>query len=457
MASVCLRAVALPAATAAQTTSACASRSFLSHASAPLAPLSSRVLAASPAQHSLAPALPPSLCTPGPRHSHAGPAPLAAPRAAVSAPAEAAPASAAPASIQDPAAAAVLKRLEKVPLPWQWTPSSSASTSGPIPIHSVLFTDPQAPAGPTPATAPPAVLLLPAPSDVATVDEWASVAACLLAEQGAPSALGRLLHKGASSEALQGARVVAVDWPGFGASGSSSLLYTADLMEDFLVDYVAHLFPEAGDSGSSQPLPLVLLGGGHAATIALRAVAKGRIKPAAVGAVAPTWAGPLPIVFGKDEKMEFRYGLLRSALRAPGIGWGLYKYLTTPKMLRMQYMTHVYASPDNVSPDVVDRGVDITAREGGRFAPASFLTGLLDPVQTREEFLGLFEGAGQRGVPVGVVVPSKGPKRSKREMEALQGVSGVTGFQVCPGALLPQEEYPEDVVKALNAALAGAA
>lgn len=51
---------------------------------------------------------------------------------------------------------------------------------------------------------------------------------------------------------------------------------------------------------------LVIFGGGHAATIIARAAKKGLVKPRAIAAVAPTWAGPLPIVFGRDSNMETR-------------------------------------------------------------------------------------------------------------------------------------------------------
>lgn len=51
---------------------------------------------------------------------------------------------------------------------------------------------------------------------------------------------------------------------------------------------------------------LVIFGGGHAASVVLRAAKKGLVKPKAVAAVAPTWAGPLPIVFGRDSSMETR-------------------------------------------------------------------------------------------------------------------------------------------------------
>lgn len=51
---------------------------------------------------------------------------------------------------------------------------------------------------------------------------------------------------------------------------------------------------------------LVIIGGGHAATLAIRATQRGLLKPSAIAAVAPTWAGPLPIVFGRDSSMATR-------------------------------------------------------------------------------------------------------------------------------------------------------
>ena len=50
----------------------------------------------------------------------------------------------------------------------------------------------------------------------------------------------------------------------------------------------------------------MVFGGGHAATIAVRAAKKGLVKTIGIAAVAPTWAGPLPIVFGRDSDMEIR-------------------------------------------------------------------------------------------------------------------------------------------------------
>lgn len=56
------------------------------------------------------------------------------------------------------------------------------------------------------------------------------------------------------------------------------------------------------------------MGAGHAATLAMRAVKKGLIKARAIAAVAPTWAGPMPIVFGREPDMESRLVFLSKEL-----------------------------------------------------------------------------------------------------------------------------------------------
>jgi len=148
-----------------------------------------------------------------------------------------------------------------------------------------------------------------------------------------------------------------------------------------------------------------------------------------------------------------RYGLLRGTLRSPGVGWAMYKYLvSSPKNIRMQYLTHVYSDGDNVTPAVVESRTALTQRDGARFAPAAFLTGLLDPALTREEFLSMFAKLDGK-VPVLVLSTLKAPRRSRAEMEALEGAQGVTKFQKLRGALLPQEEFPEDVAGALTSFL----
>jgi hypothetical protein len=122
--------------------------------------------------------------------------------------------------------------------------------------------------------------------------------------------------------------------------------------------------------------------------------------------------------------------------------------VSNEKSIQSQYKSHVYADPNNVTPAFVQSRYELTKRKGARYVPAAFLTGLLDPVKTREEFLQLFADL-EGKVPVLVVSTTGAPKRSKAEMEALKGSKGVTKFVEVPGALLPQEEYPLTVSEEL--------
>ncbi|XP_027331832.1 uncharacterized protein LOC113847138 [Abrus precatorius] len=272
------------------------------------------------------------------------------------------------------------------------------------------------------------ILMMPTISDVSTVEEWRLVAEDIVQRNGNVNW-----------------RATIVDWPGLGYSDRPKIDYNADILEKFLVDFI---------NSSNGPMKqsendLIIFGGGHAASIVVRAAKKGLVKPKAIAAVAPTWAGPLPIVFGRDSSMETRYGLLRGTLKAPAVGWMMYNMLVSNEnAIQSQYKSHVYADPDNVTPGIVESRYALTKRKGARYLPAAFLTGLLDPVTSREEFLELF-AALEGKTPVLVVSTKGSPRRSKAEMEALKGAKGVSKFVEVPGALLPQEEYPALVAEEL--------
>lgn len=131
------------------------------------------------------------------------------------------------------------------------------------------------------------------------------------------------------------------------------------------------------------------------------------------------------------------------------MGWMMYNVLVSnEKAIQSQYKSHVYADPENVTPSIVESRYALTKQKGARYVPAAFLTGLLDPVNSREQFIELFAGV-QGKTPVLVMSTSGAPKRSKAEMEALREANGVTKFVEVPGALLPQEEYPKVVAEEL--------
>lgn len=279
------------------------------------------------------------------------------------------------------------------------------------------------------ADPPQDILMIPTISDVSTVEEWRIVARELV-----------------QKDSKVNWRATIVDWPGLGFSDRPKMDYNADVMEKFLVD----LINAPNGPLSSSKDDLVVFGGGHAAALTIRAANRGLVKPRGIAAVAPTWAGPLPIVFGRDSNMESRYGFLRGTLRAPAVGWMMYNILVSNEnAIESQYKSHVYANPDNVTREIIESRYALTKRDGARYVPAAFLTGLLDPVKSREEFVELFAGLDGK-IPVLVVSTEKSPKRSKAEMEALRGAKGVSKFVELPGALLPQEEYPTVVADELH-------
>nr|KJB23740.1 hypothetical protein B456_004G112200 [Gossypium raimondii] len=301
------------------------------------------------------------------------------------------------------------------------------------------------------------ILMMPTISDVSTVEEWRGVAKDILERSGKLNL-----------------RATIVDWPGLGFSSRPKMDYDADVMENFVVDFINEISSSVGGSFgiifpvsmcgtlglnmgtstkrkslSSIENDLLVFGGGHAATIVVRAAKKGLVKPKAIAAVAPTWAGPLPIVFGRDSSMQTRYGLLRGILRTPGAGWMMYNMLVSNEgAIQSQYKSHVYANPQNVTPAFVQSRYKLTTEKGSRYVPAAFLTGLLDPVNSRDEFLELFSGL-EGKTPILVVSTEGSPKRSKAEMEALREARGVSKFVKVAGALLPHEEYPSMVAEEL--------
>ena len=89
--------------------------------------------------------------------------------------------------------------------------------------------------------------------------------------------------------------------------------------------------------------------------------------------------------------------------------------------------------------------------KGARFASVAFVTGALDRVASRAEFLGL---AGHAGVPILLIYGGETPRRSLAEMEALGQLPGVETIRLACGKLSVHEEFPDDVVAALQPFLA---
>jgi pimeloyl-ACP methyl ester carboxylesterase len=137
--------------------------------------------------------------------------------------------------------------------------------------------------------------------------------------------------------------------------------------------------------------------------------------------------------------------VVRELVRSPGIGQALYMLNTAPAFLKFMYRQHVYADADSLTPEFMQQKYQITQQTGARFAPAAFVTGTLDPVEDRADFLARFQSL---PIPVMVIIGEQSPSKSKAEMEVLAGLPGVWTKQLS-GSLGLHEEYSVELADAI--------
>jgi pimeloyl-ACP methyl ester carboxylesterase len=227
-------------------------------------------------------------------------------------------------------------------------------------------------------------------------------------------------------------QVIALDWPGFGQSDRPTVPYKPAFYHGFLRDFVRSQFSE----------PVMVIAAGHAAGYVMH-LAQQHPRPwSYVVLAAPTWRGPLPTAMG--EKRPF-YRILKQIVGLPILGQFLYFLNTLPCFLRWMYGRHVYANPRNLTREVLAEKWQITRKRGARFAPAAFVTGELDPVGDRKQFIDYFQPL---PVPVLMVIGEQTPAKSREEMEIVVHFSGVQVYRM-PGSLGLHEEYADALMNGL--------
>ena len=250
----------------------------------------------------------------------------------------------------------------------------------------------------------PSVLLLPAFSTVSSRTELAGIARVL-------------------SPHFQ---AIALDWLGFGESDRPRVQYDRSLYQQLLQDFVRACCPH----------PLAIVAAGHAAGYAMQLVQHQPGRCSKLLLVAPTWKGPLRAM---GAPIPVASGV-RNLVRSPLLGQALYALNTRPAFLKWMYRRHVYVDRDKLTPDFIAIKHQITQQPGARFAPAAFVTGGLDPMSDREEWLRVGRSL---ALPVQAIVPEQSPPKSKAEMEALAKLPQIQERRV-PGTLGVYEEYAVD-------------
>jgi pimeloyl-ACP methyl ester carboxylesterase len=224
-------------------------------------------------------------------------------------------------------------------------------------------------------------------------------------------------------------RTVSVDWPGFGDQARPAVDWTPAAYAAFL-QYILE---------AVAPSPHAIIAAGHAATYAL---AHACAWPGSFGRLvllAPTWRGPLPTMMN-GRRPFFRR--LCKLVDLPVLGFLFYKLNVNRVVVRYMAAGHVYANPAWLSDERQREKLAVTRVRGSRFASIRFVTGALDPIETREQFLAL---ARQAAIPMLTIYGAQTPPRSRTEMEALATIDGMQSVCIPRGKLSLHEEFADQV------------
>lgn len=223
-----------------------------------------------------------------------------------------------------------------------------------------------------------------------------------------------------------------VDWPGFGDGARPQVDWRPEAYSAFLSFLLTSVMPQ----------PHAVIAAGHAASYALEQAARTAI--ARLVLIAPTWRGPLPTMAGGHRPLFDR---LCRLVDVPGLGPLIYRLNVNPFTVRRMGAGHVYADPAFLQGERLREKLAVTAAPGARFASVRFVTGRLDLLASRDDFLAL---ARQTPAAILLVYSAETPPKSRAEMEALAALPGVRTVRLSRGKLAVHEEFPDATAEAIE-------
>lgn len=159
-----------------------------------------------------------------------------------------------------------------------------------------------------------------------------------------------------ADELTEDYHVIVPDLPGFGHSDRPALLYSASLYVTFVSDLLTDLTDDP---------PVVVA---SSLTGSYAAAAARTVDVAELVLQCPT-----------DETGGARRRWLRALLRSPVLGQGLFNLVVSNASIKRFHRDHGVADIGRLPPEVIDYEWLSAHQPGARFAPASFLSGYLDP------------------------------------------------------------------------------
>lgn len=225
-------------------------------------------------------------------------------------------------------------------------------------------------------------------------------------------------------------RVCSVDWPGFGDLPRNRFDNSPRVLSDFLSWFVDQL-----------PSPCTIVAAGHAAAYALHLAAHRAGTVDRLVLLAPTWRGPLPTMMGGQRPW---FASVRRSFDRPGLGPLLYRANVSRLVLTAMARGHVYDDPKWLTSERLAEKTAVTRAPGARYSSVRFVTGALDRVDKREDFLEL---ARRTSAPMLVVYGAHTPPKSLAEIEALTQLPNVLSHRLPHGKLSVYEEFPSEVAR----------
>jgi len=208
--------------------------------------------------------------------------------------------------------------------------------------------------------------------------------------------------------------VIAPDLPGFGRSDRPPLTYSASLYTTFVRDFLTDTSEDAVVVASS-------LTGAYAAD-----------------AASDVDVSRLVLICPTADTIPGRRVWLRSLIRSPVVGQAIYNGIASKRSIRYFHDDHGYHDISKLNTETVRYEWESAHQPGARFAPASFISGHLDPD------VDLADALGDLGVLVTLVWGTETdmpPLSSGRELAEAADVELVS---IGDSELLPHVEHPEE-------------
>jgi pimeloyl-ACP methyl ester carboxylesterase len=232
-------------------------------------------------------------------------------------------------------------------------------------------------------------------------------------------------------------RTVAADWPGFGDQPRATLDWRPETYRAFLAFLI----------GRHLPSVYGVIAAGHGATYALAHSCAYPNSFARLVLLAPTWRGPLPTMMNGQRPVFDR---IRRILDQPVVGPLFYRLNVNRFVIRYMAAGHVYSDRSWLHGERLREKLAVTRARGARFSSARFVTGKLDPLAARAEFLDL---AHRTGVQMLMIYGAETPPRSRAEMDVLAAQPSMRAVRLPSGKLALHEEFADVVADPIAAFL----